>query len=264
MQGALLGAEHVGFVPTMGALHEGHASLIRASKAECKTTVLSIFVNPLQFNNVDDLAKYPRVEERDFQLAEHLGVDVVFVPTAEELVQGVATQVQVSDVSRQWEGEHRPGHFEGVATIVLKLFNIVRPDYSFFGLKDLQQCAVIQRMVRDLNVPTQLKFCETIREEDGLAMSSRNERFSAEQRIFLSVLPQVLRQAVLDLKSGVLPQKALSDAKVELEKAGFSLDYLAIVNPETMQPEDNRIENSRLIFAGEIFGVRLIDNMPVA
>jgi pantoate--beta-alanine ligase len=119
-------------------------------------------------------------------------------------------------------------------------------------------------MVRDLNVPTQLKFCETIREEDGLAMSSRNERFSAEQRIFLSVLPQVLRQAVLDLKSGVLPQKALSDAKVELEKAGFSLDYLAIVNPETMQPEDNRIENSRLIFAGEIFGVRLIDNMPVA
>ena len=248
----------------MGALHEGHLSLLRAAKAECETVALSIFVNPLQFNNPDDLAKYPRVEARDLDLAEAAGVDLVYIPSAEDLVHHITTQVQVSDVSEPWEGVFRPGHFDGVATIVLKLFNIVQPSQAYFGWKDLQQCAVIQRMVRDLNVPTKLKFCETIREQDGLAMSSRNERFSSEQRKFLSVLPDTLFHTVRSLERGDVQDEALQSARIELEKAGFTLDYLALIDAETMKPALTIGENVRLIFAGEIFGVRLIDNMPVA
>ena len=173
----------IGLVPTMGAFHEGHLSLFRAARAESEVVVASLFVNPAQFAEGEDLAAYPRHEERDLHLAEEAGVDVVFAPSAEEIYPpGFQTWVEVEQLGAMLEGEHRPGHFRGVATICLKLFNLVRPRRAYFGQKDAQQVAVLRRMVRDLAVPVEIRVLPTVRDADGLALSSRNARLSPEER----------------------------------------------------------------------------------
>lgn len=183
-----------GFVPTMGAFHQGHLSLFRAARDENDVVVASLFVNPAQFGPSEDLAKYPRDEERDERLAEEAGVDYLFTPAPEEIYPpGFQTWVEVEELSRPLEGAFRPGHFRGVATVCLKLFNIVRPDRAYFGQKDAQQAAVLKRMVRDLNVPLQIRVLPTVRDEDGLALSSRNAYLSTEEREAALVLPRALQ-----------------------------------------------------------------------
>jgi pantoate--beta-alanine ligase len=183
----------VGLVPTMGALHAGHEALIAAARGECDTVVVSIFVNSAQFEDAADLAAYPRDEERDWELAAAAGADVVFAPDATEIYpQGYQTWVEVEELSRGLEGKHRPGHFRGVATVCLKLFNIVRPQLAYFGQKDAQQVAVIRRMVRDLNLDLTVRSIATVRDPDGLALSSRNARLSDEERARALTLPRAL------------------------------------------------------------------------
>ena len=183
----------VGLVPTMGAFHEGHLSLFRAARAENDVVVVSLFVNPAQFGPGEDLDRYPRDEERDAALAEENGVDALFVPAAGEIYpDGFQTWVDVEELGSILEGEHRPGHFRGVATVCLKLFNLVRPDRAYFGQKDAQQVAVIRRMVRDLAVPVEIRVCPTVRDDDGLALSSRNAYLSPEEREKALSLPRAL------------------------------------------------------------------------
>ncbi len=183
----------VGLVPTMGSFHDGHLSLFRAARAENDSVVVSLFVNPAQFDDQGDLAAYPRDEERDAELAERAGVDVLFSPSPEELYpDGFETWVEVERLGSILEGEVRPGHFRGVATICLKLFNLVRPDRAYFGQKDAQQAAVVRRMVHDLNVPVEIRVLPTVRDDDGLALSSRNARLSAEEREQALALPRAL------------------------------------------------------------------------
>ena len=183
----------IGFVPTMGAFHDGHLSLFRAARAECDAVVVSLFVNPTQFSDRDDVDRYPRNEERDAGLAEDAGVDVLFVPDAEEIfTRGHQTWVEVEELGRGLEGAFRPGHFRGVATVCLKLFNLVRPDRAYFGQKDAQQVAVIRRMVSDLSVPVEVRALPTVRDEDGLALSSRNEYLSPAERERALALPRAL------------------------------------------------------------------------
>lgn len=258
----------LGFVPTMGAFHEGHLSLMRAAKAACGSCAVSLFVNPLQFAPTDDLAKYPRQHEQDFAMAESVGVDLMFVPDPAELTQNTQTNVLVLGVSELYEGERRPGHFEGVATIVAKLFGIVQPDTAFFGLKDLQQCAVIRRMVNDLNMPLALQFEETVREPSGLAMSSRNQYFSPEQKAEASYLYRVLTEAAERLAAGAsdptLNLKTILDEAVSsLSGRGFGVEYLDAVDPQTMLPITHIEQDSRLVVAAKFHTVRLIDNIPV-
>jgi pantoate--beta-alanine ligase len=187
------GSGSTGLVPTMGGFHEGHLSLFRAACAENHTVVASLFVNPAQFAPGEDLDRYPRDEERDAALAEEAGVNVLFIPVAEEIYpEGFQTWVDVEELGSILEGEHRPGHFRGVATICLKLFNLVRPDRAYFGQKDAQQVAVIKRMVRDLAVPVEIRVCPTVRDEDGLALSSRNAYLSPEERDKALALPRAL------------------------------------------------------------------------
>jgi pantoate--beta-alanine ligase len=189
----LEGAGDVGLVPTMGAFHEGHLALFRAARAECNTVVASLFVNPAQFQDAADLNGYPRDEERDTRLAGEAGVDVLFAPTVEEMYpDGFATWVDVGGPGEGLEADHRPGHFRGVATICLKLFNIVRPDVAYFGQKDAQQVAVVRRLVRDLNLELDVRALPTVRDTDGLALSSRNRRLSREERKRARSLPRAL------------------------------------------------------------------------
>ena len=183
----------IGLVPTMGAFHEGHLSLFAAARKENEVVVVSLFVNPAQFGPGEDLGHYPRDEERDTQLAEEAGVDILFAPTAEELYpEGYETWVDVEELGRRLEGEFRPGHFRGVATVCLKLFNIVRPDRAYFGQKDAQQAAVVKRMVRDLNLDLEIRVLPTVRDEDGLALSTRNAYLSPEDREAALALPRAL------------------------------------------------------------------------
>lgn len=183
----------IGLVPTMGAFHEGHLSLFRAARAESDAVVVSLFVNPVQFSSGEDLARYPRDEARDARLAEDAGVDILFAPKQDELYPpGFETWVDVEELGRSLEGEFRPGHFRGVATICLKLFNLVRPERAYFGQKDAQQAAVIRRMVRDLNVPVAIRVLPTVRDDDGLALSSRNAYLSPEEREQALALPRAL------------------------------------------------------------------------
>ena len=193
----------LGFVPTMGALHEGHASLVRASKAQCQATVVSIFVNPLQFGPTEDLDKYPRAMERDSKLLQELGVDVLYAPTAGEMYPpGATTYVEVSGISDRLDGASRPGHFRGVATVVAKLFDIVRPDRAFFGQKDAAQVAVLRRMVRDLDMDVEVVVCPIVREKDGLAMSSRNAYLNPTERKQALVLNRALMRMQFEADAG--------------------------------------------------------------
>src|ERR1035438_4537903 len=235
--------QRLGFVPTMGALHAGHLSLVRAAKTSCDVVAASIFVNPTQFGPNEDLAKYPRSFERDCELLEREGVELLFAPTVEEMYPaGAVTWVTVEELSGKLDGHSRPGHFRGVATVVAKLFHIVEPDAAFFGQKDAAQVAIIRRMVRDLNLPMEIVVCPIVRESDGLAMSSRNAYLDVEQRKRALALHRALTRVQRMADGG---QRKTSElvAAGRAELAGESsvrLDYLEIVDPDTLDPVDRK------------------------
>lgn len=247
----------------MGAFHAGHVSLMTKSVEENKSTVVSLFVNPLQFAANEDLTSYPRQEEEDISMAREAGVDVIFIPRTDDLFPRRTTKVVVSEISDPWEGASRPGHFEGVATVVLKLLNIVTPDRAYFGLKDLQQCAVVRRMLEDLNVGVELRLCETVREPSGLAMSSRNAYFSTERRRDAARLFAVLSLLAERLAEGDSVADTIARGEALLVEAGFDVDYLAGIDPDTMLEIEQPRPGMRLIAAARFHGVRLIDNIPV-
>jgi pantoate--beta-alanine ligase len=250
-----------GFVPTMGAFHEGHLNLMRKAKSENDRCVVSLFVNPTQFGKNEDFDKYPRDLERDAKLAESAGVDVLFAPNREEIYPREGSTIHVPEVTSRWEGAARPGHFDGVATVVCKLFNIVRPTTSYFGLKDLQQCMVIQRMTEDLNLPYQLKFEPTVREDDGLAMSSRNVYLSAENRAVAGLIYSELRRSRSRVLARETIEEVLDSARSTLTQSGFIVDYFALVDLPLMAPADSMRVNQALIVAAKLGSTRLIDNI---
>jgi pantoate--beta-alanine ligase len=252
-------------VPTMGALHKGHLSLIDAGRREADKVAATIFVNPLQFNDPADLRRYPRQEDADLEKLEAAGCDLVWLPTPEQLYPaGFATTVIVRGVSERWEGEHRPGHFEGVATVVAKLLLTMRPTVAIFGEKDWQQLAVIRRMAADLGLGGTIRGHPIVREADGLAMSSRNALLSAGDRTKAAALPQALSAAAERIGKGGHVRTALEDAEQTLRKAGYSeVDYLSLVNEKTLEPLEKQGLGMRLLAAATIGGVRLIDNMAV-
>lgn len=257
----------IGFVPTMGFLHEGHLSLIEtARQAGATYVVVSIFVNPKQFGPSEDFARYPRDEERDREQLERVGVDLLFLPPVEAMYPpGASTAVIVSGVSRPLEGERRPGHFDGVATVVAKLFNIVQPDVAAFGRKDAQQCAVIERMAIDLDFPIRLVFGETLREHDALAMSSRNAYLSESDRAKAPVLHRALRAGEEAITHGIHEVAGIEKLmhRVVAEEGGVEVDYLVVVDPLTFEPPEDFAREVLLAGAVRIGKTRLIDNMRV-
>ncbi|MFQ6776794.1 pantoate--beta-alanine ligase [Cereibacter sphaeroides] len=257
--------ETVGVVPTMGALHEGHLSLARRARASCDRVIVTIFVNPRQFNNPADLEKYPRTEAQDAALLASVGVDAVFAPGPEEVYpRGFATNVSVSGVSEPLEGAHRPGHFDGVATVVAKLFGMTRADRAFFGEKDWQQLMVVQRLVADLNIPVTIEGCATVREADGLALSSRNRRLSAEGRARAPALVRAMQAAAEAMRGGRSVPEALAEARAAVLAAGFeTVDYLELRTADLLLPMERLQGEGRLLAAATLDGVRLIDNIPV-
>lgn len=254
----------IGLVPTMGALHRGHGTLIEAARRENDCIVVSIFVNPIQFDRKDDLDRYPRTLEEDLRLCESIGVDLVFAPAAADMYpHEQLTFVESPALSTHLCGAHRPGHFRGVATVVLKLLNIVQPDRAYFGEKDAQQLAIIRRMVEDLNVAVEIVPVPTVREEDGLALSSRNKHLTPEQRAIAPVLSRALRQSVDALENGERSVGALHQKAVELisQHSGARLEYFEFTSPGTLQPLD-RIDGPVLIAGAMWLGAtRLIDNV---
>ncbi|MCC6127384.1 MAG: pantoate--beta-alanine ligase [Pirellulales bacterium] len=255
--------KRIGFVPTMGALHEGHLSLVRASKAECAATAVSIYVNPRQFGPNEDFSKYPRTLEADLELLAGCGADLVFTPQdADVYPPGFASWVEVGAVAEPLEGQFRPGHFRGVATVVLKLFNLVQPDAAYFGRKDYQQAAVIRRMVADLHVPVEIRVCPTVREPDGLAMSSRNRYLSPSARQRALVLWKSLERAGEMVAEGERDaEKILREMRrIILAAEDARIDYVAIVDPDTLQPVETVQKSALAILAVKIENTRLIDN----
>lgn len=257
--------ETIALVPTMGALHVGHMALVDRASEKANRVVVSIFVNPLQFGPSEDLDRYPRQEVEDAKLLERHGCDLLWMPTAEQLYPpGFSTTVSVSGVSERWDGAARPGHFAGVATVVAKLFTAVRPDLAFFGEKDFQQLAVIRRMTTDLGLGVTIHGVETVRDADGLALSSRNAYLSTDERARALALPQSLEEAREAILGGEPVEAALDDARSKLGKAGFSqIDYFALVDSATLEPLDAPSGEMRLIAAAVIGTTRLIDNIRV-
>jgi pantoate--beta-alanine ligase len=257
--------ERIGFVPTMGALHEGHLALVGRAKELAERVVVSIFVNPLQFNDPADLERYPRNEESDLAQLEAAGCDLVWLPGASELYpEGFATTVRVAGVSERWEGEHRPGHFEGVATVVAKLFGEVVPNVAVFGEKEFQQLAVIRRMAADLVLCDEIVGAPTVREADGLALSSRNALLSSDERERAVGLYRTLRNARNSIRAGQPVAAALAEGRNALLIAGFSrVDYFALVDGATLEPLDRPQEGARLIAAAVVGTTRLIDNLAL-
>jgi pantoate--beta-alanine ligase len=257
----------IGLVPTLGAFHEGHLSLMRRARSECDEVVVSLFVNPTQFNEGADFSAYPRDEGRDAMLAADEGVDFLFAPPDDEIYpHGFATTISVTGVTQMLEGAQRGrAHFDGVATVVAKLFNIVAPDAAYFGQKDAQQALVIRRLVRDLNLGVEIEVCPTVREPDGLALSSRNVRLSPGERERATALSRALRLAAAMVAAGETEtQTVLSAARAELDGAGVETEYLQIVNQETLLPMEN-IEGSALaVIAARVGNTRLIDNQPIS
>jgi len=256
----------VGFVPTMGYLHEGHLSLVRSAKENCDVAVMSIFVNPLQFGPNEDFDSYPRDLDRDAKLAESAGIDVIFAPSVDEMYPSgngkVRTHVDVEEVTTRLCGASRPGHFRGVSTVVSKLFNIVLPDKAFFGLKDAQQVAVLQTMVDDLNIPVEIVPCPIVREPDGLAMSSRNVYLSDEERVQALVLSRSLELAKQLVAAGERDVTKLEQAVTNLiqEQPLADIDYVEILNFRDLSPIV-KIETKALLALAVRFGkTRLIDN----
>ena len=254
----------LGLVPTMGALHEGHLSLVRAAKEQCDAVAVSIFVNPLQFGPKEDFAKYPRTFERDCELLEKEAVDFLFAPAAEEMFPNRAvTYVTVEGLSERLCGRSRPGHFRGVTTVVSKLFHIIEPDAAFFGQKDAAQVAIIRRMVRDLNFPIEIVVGPIVREPDGLAMSSRNAYLDPQQRKAALVLFRALAEVRNRFDQGERNAgKLIAAGKQEFTKeAAVRLDYLEIVDPETLEPRLSVSDRSLIAVAGFVGSTRLIDNI---
>ena len=257
----------IGLVPTMGALHDGHGALMRRAREETAYVVATIFVNPTQFDRSDDFQKYPRNIEADLAFCERLGVDAVFAPDAKEMYPGeIVTSVEVTGISSRLEGEFRPGHFRGVATVVAKLFHIVLADRAYFGEKDAQQLAVIQKMAADLDYPVTIVPVATVREPDGLAMSSRNRLLTPEERRLAPVLYQALCEAQRLVRSGSrstaeIRRKALDRMS---RNPVFRIEYLEVVDPATFQPVDMLSGDVRIAAAVWLGGVRLIDNVFVA
>ncbi|HLN93374.1 MAG TPA: pantoate--beta-alanine ligase, partial [Thermoanaerobaculia bacterium] len=253
----------IAFVPTMGALHEGHLSLARLARREAGFVVASIFVNPLQFAPTEDLSRYPRREAADSAAFARENVDVVYAPEPAVMYPpGFSTAVEVTGVTEGGEGAARPGHFRGVTTVVAKLFLQVAPDVAVFGRKDLQQVAVIPRMVRDLDFPIRVLVGETVREPDGLAMSSRNAYLSPEDRRLASVFPRALSRARDAAARGERDAaKLAADVRRELEAAGMQVDYVEVVDPETMRPAERAISGAAVTSAIRIGKTRLIDNV---
>lgn len=257
--------EEIGVVPTMGALHQGHLSLVEAAKAGCDRVIVTIFVNPKQFNNPEDLAKYPRTENEDAQKLAPYGVDAIYVPEPEEIYpQGFATTVSVAGLTDVMEGEFRPGHFDGVATVVAKLFLQTQADRAYFGEKDYQQLMIVTRMARDLNIPTEVVGCPTVREPSGLAMSSRNLRLTPEGLDIAAHKNRIMRELAAALKDGAPFDPLAAQAEIDLLAAGFKqVEYIQLRCAETLEPLTHANRPARLFAAAWADGVRLIDNIPV-
>ena len=256
----------IGLVPTMGALHEGHLSLVRRAKQECSRVYASIFVNPKQFGPNEDFQKYPRPLESDSEKFAALGVDGLFAPAPEEMYPGgFSTYVSVEGMGDRLEGKSRPGHFRGVATIVLKLFEIMQPDFAYFGRKDAQQVAVIQKMVRDLNLGVQIVVCPIVREVDGLALSSRNAYLNAEERRAATVLHRSLEAARAELKCGTRDSLEMQAAvhRVFDKEPLAKLDYAEIVGADSFEPVTHISGASYVLVAAHFGKTRLLDNMLV-
>jgi pantoate--beta-alanine ligase len=268
LDGARAAGRVVGLVPTMGALHEGHTSLMARARAECDVVAVSIFVNPLQFGDPADIAHYPRTLERDLVVCAEAGVDIVFVPSVPEMYpswpEAPSTSVSVRGVSESWEGASRPGHFDGVATVVAKLFTIAGHCRAYFGLKDFQQLAVVRRMTRELSLPVEVVGCPIVREADGLALSSRNVRLSADERRAATVLSQALAAGRAAVAAGTRSGDRVNEAMraaVATEPL-VALDYAVVVDADTLDAvhtvgDDGAV---RLLIAAQVGPVRLIDN----
>jgi len=267
-KGHMLHGRAVGFVPTMGALHEGHLSLVRVSKAENDITVVSIFVNPMQFGPSEDYNQYPRDIEGDLEKLEKEGVDVLFLPDKGHIYpEDFSTTVEVSGLSERLCGAFRPGHFRGVATVVTKLFNIVSPKRAYFGQKDYQQTVIIKRLVTDLNMDIDIVVCPTIREEDGLAMSSRNLYLNERERAAAPVLYRALREGYKAIKSGIIETekiKRLMLQVIESEPLVSEVQYLSIYDPESLEELDRVDKEAIIAGAIKIGNTRLIDNISTA
>jgi pantoate--beta-alanine ligase len=256
----------IGLVPTMGAFHEGHLSLMRRARAECAAVVVSLFVNPTQFTAAADLAAYPRDDVRDEQLAREAGTDLLFIPAVEEMYPpGFATAIEVRGVTEPLEGEARgAAHFRGVATVVAKLFAIVQPDVAYFGQKDAQQSVVIRRLVRDLDIPVRIEVCPTVREPDGLAMSSRNVQLSPDARARAAGLSEALRLVDAEFRTGTRSAAdLLNGARAVLSSRGIAaadIEYFAVVDPDTLAPLPVAGTRALVAIAARVGNVRLIDN----
>jgi pantoate--beta-alanine ligase len=256
----------IGLVPTMGALHEGHGALIRAARLRCDALVVSIFVNPTQFGPQEDLAKYPRPISQDRALCRKEGVDICFEPTIEAMYpSGFQTMVTLPAIARRWEGEVRPHHFSGVATVVTKLFGIVRPQISLFGQKDFQQSTLVRQLVKDLNLGVEIIVCPTVREADGLAMSSRNVYLSPEERKRAVTLYKSLQAGAETIQRGVTNGATIQEAMVHVIKGepAMMIDYLAVCDPHRLEPLSAVTSRVVLLGAVRIGSVRLIDNLLV-
>ena len=264
--GAALIRGRLGLVPTMGALHQGHLSLVRSAHSQCHVVAVSIFVNPTQFGPAEDLSKYPRQFERDCRLLEKEDVDILFAPAVEDIYpksNGAVTWVVVEGLSEKLDGRSRPGHFRGVTTIVAKLFHLLEPDSAFFGQKDAAQLAILRRMVRDLNFPVEIVACPIVREPDGLAMSSRNTYLSPEERVRALVLQEALGQIRRDFQAGERTAAALVSAAKEIfaRQPQVLLDYCEIVDPDTLNPVGRISQETLVAIAAYVGSTRLIDNL---
>jgi pantoate--beta-alanine ligase len=259
------GGKSLALVPTMGALHEGHIALIEEARRHADHVAATIFVNPMQFGANEDFGRYPRQEEKDAELLSRAGCDLLWLPQPDEIYPvGFATTVSVSGLSDRWEGQARPGHFDGVATVVAKLLCAVRPDIAVFGEKDFQQLAVIRRMTQDLQLGVEIIGVPTVRHADGLALSSRNAYLSGDERERALALPGALNEAAKDILAGKTVGQVLNEAIERLKAAGFSkIDYVALVNAMTLEPLEKAGGPMRLIAAATIGTTRLIDNLPV-
>jgi pantoate--beta-alanine ligase len=260
------GDERVGLVPTMGALHQGHMALVRAARVECARVVASIFVNPKQFAPTEDLGSYPRREAADLNMLRSAGVDLVFIPALHEMYPpDFATLVQVSGLTEGLCGAHRAGHFDGVTTVVTKLLIQARPDIAYFGEKDYQQLTVVRRLARDLNIPVLIAGVPTVREADGLALSSRNVYLSAEERRIAPKLARVLQSVAAALaRDPTVVQREIARGSAALQQSGFTVEYLEIREAETLAVTSEVTARSRIFAAVRLGTTRLIDNMPIA
>ncbi|ENX17404.1 pantothenate synthetase [Acinetobacter sp. CIP 64.2] len=254
----------IGFVPTMGNLHEGHLTLVREAKKLCDVVVVSIFVNPIQFGAGEDFESYPRTLEQDSRLLADVGCDIIFAPTVEQMygTQPRLTNISVGQITDDLCGKSRPGHFDGVAVVVTKLFNIVQPDFAFFGQKDYQQLAVIRQLVQDLNMPLEVIGVPIVRAEDGLALSSRNGYLTEQQRAVAPTIYQLLKGAEQQLHEGQALSQVLENISTQLTQAGFVVDYVE-ARQTNLQPIQQFDQNLVLFIAAKLGSTRLIDNLQI-